>query len=110
MPAPLRLPVETGLAPSCSRQETRQAASLRLLFFLGRNRQPEHRKLALPRYVHPTRIFGTGQIQRLAKFAAIYFGVCSPRFLHAAAFFFEHVSGVEPAFQMSAAELTLFVF
>src|ERR1039457_3354186 len=83
---------------------------LRFLFFLRRNRQPKNRKLALSRYVHPTRIFGTRQVERLAKFAAIHFGVRSPRFLHAAALLLKHIGGVEPAFQMSAAELAFFVF
>src|SRR5664279_540626 len=97
-------------AGPASPSETRQAASLHLLLFLGRNRQSEDRDLTCPGDVDPPRIFRTGQVERLAEFAAIDFGVRSPCFLHAAALLFDHVGGVEPALQMSATELALFVF
>src|SRR6266849_9033611 len=95
--------------------ETRQAASLRFLFVLRffvlrGNNKTENRILPGPRDVHPTRILRTWQVERLTKFAAIHFGVRSPGFLHITAFLFEHVGGIEPAFQVSAAELALFVF
>src|ERR1700730_9354543 len=63
--------------------------ALRLLLFLRRNRQPEDRKLSLPRNIHPLRIFRTRQIQRLAKFAAIHFSVNSPSLLRASALLLE---------------------
>src|SRR6266853_7026929 len=90
--------------------ETCHLAFLRFLFFFRGNNKTENRILPGARDVHPTRIFGIRQIERLTKFAAINFGVRSPGFRHITAFLFEHVGGVEPALQMSAAELALFVF
>src|ERR1700681_4928939 len=92
------------------RPATCHLAFLRFLFILRRNNKTENRILSGARDVHSTRVFGVGQVERLTKFAAIHFGVRSPGFLHVTAFLFEHVGGVEPAFQVSSAELALFVF
>src|ERR1700730_68394 len=95
---------------SLLRPNTRDLASLRFLFFLRGNNKTENRILSGARDVHPARILGTRQVERLTEFAAINFGVGSPGFLHITAFLFEDVGGVEPAFQVSAAELALLVF
>src|SRR5215467_1054375 len=81
-----------------------------LLLFLRRNGQAEHGKLPGSGDVHPTRILWIGQVQRMAEFAAIDFPVWAPGFLDVPALPLEHIGGVEPALQVPAAELALFVF
>src|SRR5947209_4237692 len=83
--------------------------SPRSLFLLRRNRQTKHRELALPSDVQADFI-RIGQIQRLAMFTAINFGVFAPRLLHVAAVLFFDIAGVKPALQVTAAELAFGVF
>src|SRR5437588_1703493 len=80
-----------------------------LFAVLGRNRQPEHRNLPLSCHIDALHVFRVGQVQGLAIFAAIDFGVRSPGFGYVATFLLEHVSHVEPALEMPAAELSLCV-
>src|SRR5215468_4060026 len=80
-----------------------------LLLFLGRNRQPEHRQLALTRHVHAPRLMLIGQVQRPAVLAPIDFHVRTPGFLDAAALLFGGVRHIKPSLQMATAELSLVV-
>src|SRR5450755_606433 len=107
----LRFQVSGIRKTGCSACDLTPAVNLasRFFLFLGRNGQSENRQLPGTRDVHAARIFGTGQVESLAKFAAIDFGIRSPRFLDAAALPFDDIGGVEPALQMSAAEFALFV-
>src|SRR5450432_1388976 len=81
----------------------------RTLLRLWRQRQSEHRNHSLPRHIH-LRFSGSRQIQRLAVFAAVDFGLRSPGFLHVAALALDGVGHVGPELQMAAAEFSLFVF
>src|ERR1700757_2572633 len=76
--------------------------------FFRRQRQPEHRDHSLSGDIH-FRLRRIGQVKRLAVFAAVNFGAGSPRFFGIAARLLEDVRGIEPALQMAAAELSLFV-
>src|ERR1019366_4926587 len=85
-------------------------AKLRFLLFLGHNGQAKDGKLSYAAHVDTAGVLGTGQVERLAKFTAIDFGIGSPSFLHAAALLLEHIDRVEPALQVPAAEFSLVVF
>src|SRR5579862_8568357 len=76
---------------------------------LAWNGQPKHRSLPWPGDVQSFRVVWIRQIQRLAVLAAINLGIFSPGFFRVAALLLQHIVGVEPALQMSAAELALFV-
>src|ERR1700678_1277605 len=78
-------------------------------FFFWRQRQPEHRNHSLPRNIH-FGFLGIREIERLAMFAAVALGIRSPGFLRVAASLLDDILRVEPAFQMSAAELALLIF
>src|SRR5215510_12886389 len=81
-----------------------------LLLLLRGNGQPEHRQLPLTRHVYAPLLMLIGQVQSLAVLAAIDFHVRPPGFLDATALLFGCVGHVEPALQMTAAELPLIVF
>src|SRR6202167_2948551 len=78
-------------------------------FFFRRQSQPKHRNHSLPRHIH-FRFRRIRQIERLAMLAAVDLGVRPPRFFHVAASLLDHILGIEPALQVSAAELAFFVF
>src|SRR5216683_7269091 len=78
------------------------------LFFFRRQSQAEHGNPAFPGNID-FRVFRTGQIQRLAMLAAVDFGILAPRFLSVATGLLDHIRSVEPALQMSAAELAFLV-
>ena len=71
-------------------------------------RQPEHRNHSLPGDVH-LGFLGIRQIERLAVFAAVDFGIRPPGFFSVAARLLDYIFGVEPAFQMTAAELAFLI-
>src|SRR5712671_5992707 len=71
--------------------------------------KPKYRKLPGTGDVHAALVFGAGQIECLTEFATINFPVGPPCLLNAAALLLEHVGGVEPALQVSAAEFALVV-
>ncbi len=73
----------------------------------SRNRQPEHRRLSGAGNVDATRFLGTGQVERLAMLTAIDLGIFSPGLFGIAAGLLLHVFRVEPALEMTAAELAL---
>jgi hypothetical protein len=72
-------------------------------------RQPEDRNHSLSRDIH-FRFHGIRQIKRLAVFTTVDFGVWSPGFFGVPAGLLDYVFGIEPAFQMAAAELALLIF
>ncbi len=72
--------------------------------------QSENRNPPRPGDICPARIVGIRQIQCLAMFATIDFCVASPRLFHIPTLPLDQVRQVEPALQMSAAGLALFVF
>src|ERR1700752_1035300 len=80
------LPIERVCGGDCSPLIAHSSP----LFFLRRQRQSEYRDhsrardvdLALPR---------SGQVQRLAVFAAIHFGIRAPSLLNVTTFAFHHV-------------------
>src|SRR5260370_30053087 len=84
------------------------ASGFLALFFFRRQSQTEHGNPAFPGNID-FRVFRTGQIQRLAMFAAVDFGVPAPSFLGVATGPLTHIRSVEPALQMSAAELAFLV-
>ena len=79
-----------------------------LLF--GRHGQAEHRGLSLASHIQPASSVRIGQVERLAMLAAINFRIRPPGLFGIAASLLEHIRGVEPALQMSAAEFALGVF
>src|SRR5690349_23174474 len=77
---------------------------------LGRDCQAEHRGLSLASHIQPANSVRVGQVERLAVFAAINLRIRPPGLFGVTAGLLEHIRGVEPALQMSAAELALGVF
>jgi hypothetical protein len=98
--------------PSTERDEVNlfgqqpEASSQKL--FLRRQGQPENRNHSLAGDIH-FRFRRIRQIERLAMFAAINFGIRPPGLFGVAASLLDHIFRVEPALQMSAAEFSLFV-
>src|SRR5262245_10126673 len=79
------------------------------LVFLRRQRQSEDGNHSLPGDVHlcfPRR----WQIEGLAVFATVDFGVWAPGLFDVSTLALDHVFHVEPALQVSAAELSLGIF
>jgi hypothetical protein len=74
---------------------------------LGRDCQAEYRGLSLASHIQPANSVRVGQVERLAVLAAIDFRIRSPGLFGITASLLEHIRGVEPALQMSAAELAL---
>ena len=106
----LRLPscrLSPGNLPTLKSDSSPLIAHRSLLLF-RRQRQSEHGNHSLAGNVD-LGFVGIGQVERLAIFAAIDFGVRSPSLLDVAALALNHVLRIEPAFQMAAAELALFV-
>jgi hypothetical protein len=104
-------PVQNGLEISWrgrSWEQNLKPEASNGLFFLRRQRQTEHGNPAFPGNVY-FRVLRTGQIQCLAMFATVDFGVLTPGFFRVATGLLNHIRSVEPAFQMSAAELAFLV-
>src|SRR5215471_14762862 len=78
------------------------------LSLLARNGQAEDRSPSLTRHIESS-ILRVGEIQSLAMFATVDFSVRSPRLFRVAALLLNNVVGVEPALQVSPAELALLV-
>ena|SRR6266849_1873701 len=84
-----------------------RAGELLARLLLRRDCQPKHRGLSLPRHIQTADPVRVGQIQGLAVLAAIHFRIRPPGLLGVAAGLLEHIRGVEPALEMSTAELAL---
>jgi hypothetical protein len=74
---------------------------------LGWKCQPENGGPALTRDVYSADICRIGEVQRLAVFTAIDFGVVTPGATHVTTLLFDDVVDVEPTLEMSAAKLVL---
>jgi hypothetical protein len=61
--------------------------------------------MTFPSHIEPGHIVRAWQVQGLAVLATVYFSVVPPCAGYITAFLLNHISGVKPALQMSAAEL-----
>jgi hypothetical protein len=79
------------------------------LLLLWRQCQAEYRNHSFARDVHFA-LPGSRQVERLAVFAAIDFGLRSPGLLHISTIPLDRVGHVEPELQVAAAEFALGIF
>src|SRR5438094_2241151 len=71
----------------------------------ARNRQPKHRRLSLPRNIHPANVVGMRQVQGLAMLAPVNFGIGSPLPRNIPATLLHDIGHVIPTLQVSPAKL-----
>src|SRR5206468_6953104 len=82
---------------------------LRLFLLFRGHGQTEHRYLPPAGDVLAARIVGARQIDRLAMLAAVDLGMLAIGFLHVAAILLDDVGHIEPALQVTTAQLALLV-
>jgi len=81
-----------------------------LFFIFRRDGQSKNRNLPHASYVCAAYLFGIGEIEGLAGFAAVYLGVWAPGFFRVTTGLLDYISGIKPTLQMAAAEFSLVIF